>query len=30
MRWMLECRDDVRFAMRQLTKAPAFAADCGR
>src|SRR3954449_1896651 len=26
MRWMLECRDDVRFALRQLTKAPAFAA----
>ena len=26
MRWMLECRDDARFAIRQLTKAPAFAA----
>jgi putative ABC transport system permease protein len=26
MRWMPECRDDVRFALRQITKAPAFAA----
>ena len=29
MRWIYECRDDVRFAVRQLTKAPGFAAVAG-
>ncbi len=26
MRWISECRDDIRFAVRQLAKAPGFAA----
>jgi putative ABC transport system permease protein len=29
MRWIDECRDDVRFAVRQLAKAPGFAAVAG-
>lgn len=29
MRWISECRDDIRFAVRQLAKAPGFAAVAG-
>jgi putative ABC transport system permease protein len=29
MRWIYDCRDDVRFAVRQLAKTPGFAAVCG-
>ena len=29
MRWIAECRDDIRFALRQLAKAPGFAAVAG-
>ena len=29
MKWISQCRDDVRFAVRQLAKAPGFAAVAG-